>query len=367
MELTSQQHVEIFLNKNKEINPNNAKDIQTYLFPFAEEWSTFKSEVYALIIGYIGESYNQLGNTSTAITFLEEHIIKYAKLHQYAYSSKSMLYYHLGVYYSKEKCEDKGLEAFKKHVFYLLIDNNRFNDYEFYSFRSCSEYSLKDLSENTLSTTNPTKFNDPMDCLVYSWLKNKQALTEDNEDVLTAKLLMKAFSYIKIRCFVRNTPLPTEKKLSPTPYTSVPEQYNLLMWGHYTNNHEGFCIKYKFPLDIVYEDTSLYTLTRLGTVNYIDKVSINNDSLTLIDAFFKKSKVWSYENEVRLLHYDPFVEDAYKKIKLPDNCVKEIYFGLKCSDANKQKIREALATQKVDFYQIICQPDDFYHLSSEKV
>lgn len=88
----------------------------------------------------------------------------------------------------------------------------------------------------------------------------------------------------------------------------------------------------------VYENTSLYTLTRLGTVNYIDKVSINNDSLTLIDAFIKKSKVWSYENEVRLLHYDPFVEDTYKKIKLPDNCEKEIYFGLKCSDANKQKI-----------------------------
>ncbi|MDR1181623.1 MAG: DUF2971 domain-containing protein [Bacteroidales bacterium] len=358
--------IEDFLNKNRIIDKNNAADVQKYLFALDDKWPTYRHDLYAQIILHIGETYHQLGDTFKAIAFLEEYIEKYTELYQYDYSLKSIMYHHLGVYNSKVKQKDKTLEAFKKHVFYSLIDNKRYDNYEFYSFRTCSEYSLNDLSKNTLTVANPMKFNDPMDCLIYPWIENKRKEILDTEDLFTADLLMKAYSYIKIRCFVRNRPLPTQEIESPFPYTDVPEQYNLLMWGHYTNCHKGFCVKYQFPSDIVYEDTSLSNLTRLGNVQYVDKVSIDS-SLTLSDAFFKKSNVWNYENEVRLLHYDSSVEDDFKEIKLPDGCVKEIYFGLKCLDEDKQKIRKALTTQKVDFYQIESPANDFYKLSAKRV
>jgi tetratricopeptide (TPR) repeat protein len=366
MKLEQEQMVEDFLNANRIIDNNNAAGVQKHLFALEDKWTTYRPDLYAQIILHIGESYHQLGDMYTAIAFLEKYIEKYTKQHQYCYPFKSYMYHHLGVYNSKVKHEDKALDAFKKHVFYLLIDNNRYENYEFYSFRRCSEYSLNDLSKNTLTVANPTTFNDPMDCLIYPWIENKRKEILNTEDSFTADLLMKAYSYIKIRCFVRNLPLPTQETESPAPYTSVPEQYNLLMWGHYTDCHKGFCVKYQFPSDIVYEDTSLNNLTRLGNVQYVDKVSIDGH-LTLDDAFFKKSNVWSYENEVRLLHYDSSVENDYKKIKLPDGCVKEIYFGLKCSDEDKQKIRKALTAQKVDFFQIESSDNDFYKLSAKRI
>ena len=366
MKLTPEQTVEFFLNIHQPVRIDNAKEILDYLLPLQDLWDSFRNEVYAQIILHMGEAYKLAGDIPAAISFLTEHIEKYSSKWKYDYPLKSTMFHHLGIYHAESNHEEEAWEAFKKHVFYLLIDNQRYSNFEFYSFRSCSPHALEDLKNNTLTLSSPTQFNDPLDCLIFPWIDTRKKALTDARQNMAAELLAKAYSYIKVRCFVRNTPLPTEAADDPLMRSSVQEQYNLLMWAHYAYNHTGYCVKYNFPENFVYEDIPNSTLSRLGNVDYVGKISLT-DELTLNDAFFKKSADWSYESEVRLLHYDPYFEGDFKSLTLPPNCVKEIYFGLKCTDENKAKIRKVLEGHAVHFYQIVTQSNDLYSLASKPV
>jgi len=170
--------------------------------------------------------------------------------------------------------------------------------------------------------------------------------------------------------------------------SSVPSSY--LMWSHYAQKHEGFCIGFDEldpwfrPLDDVCEKLEIPDSKKpLGSeyfanlieVKYYDKrptFSDNQDLSDILPPFFWKSKDWEYEAEYRMLyplnlaqelpHLGKFNEKSIDPIKslfkvnkdlyiraFDRKIIKEIIFGCKCSIKTQTSIRQALKGYNVSY------------------
>lgn len=123
-----------------------------------------------------------------------------------------------------------------------------------------------------------------------------------------------------------------------------------LMWAHYANSHQGFCIEY--DLNKLTEGSYVkgFNLTNTIHVKYEDNNPkiVEQDSVFTVQtkAFGTKSKPWVYENEIRLV----FETSGVKPIA--DGAIRSIYFGLNIGNEERQKIIDALKDRDVKFYQI---------------
>lgn len=161
-----------------------------------------------------------------------------------------------------------------------------------------------------------------------------------------------------------------------------------LMWSHYANKHQGYCIGFnegdgwfdpmnylkelmgerfkKPPIDERYN--------KLIKVDYYPNRIEQPDEVTpenALDPFFHKSDVWEYEEEYRILHplkcsepsQDSGVASSrYPNLKLielagglylrkfPKNLIKEIVFGVRCSLETQKIIRDALAGEDISYF-----------------
>lgn len=301
---------------------------------------------------------------------------------EYRYPLKAQLYGNLGLCWHRLNKEEAFI-AFKWHLYYLLLQSsNTLYSPTAYRFRSCSEFLIKSLEDETIGLTSPTNFNDPFDCPIMGLLNNDEKVSD---------LIRQAYNdCLKIACFSANTKLPyyddNKQKLvqEEKQCGSMPEYCNELMWAHYADSHKGVCIKYHFP----------NSLTQLadgkdGVMCYFKDVSYSSqdlhqysgkDSINLYDAFFLKGEKWAYENELRLLLFDVNGRPGFYSISAK-NCIEAVYFGLKCPQERRDKIREILKDrihEKVDlrgnktqhaieFYEMVIDKQHFGQVKARKI
>ena len=122
---------------------------------------------------------------------------------------------------------------------------------------------------------------------------------------------------------------------------------DLLMWGHYTNNHKGFCVGLR--RDLIDEMRNDYAakgeLVDLVQVVYstdmpdidIFHAMLNQDEHEDIIAFIAtKSNHWSYEKEYRLIYWDY----PNKSIPINPKIISEIFMGCQMDAVEIKKITE---------------------------
>lgn len=125
---------------------------------------------------------------------------------------------------------------------------------------------------------------------------------------------------------------------------------NELMWAHYANAHQGFCIEY--DLEKLTEGSYVkgFDLSNSIHVAYESEspAIVENDSIFKVHkkAFGTKSKYWEYENEVRL------VFDSRGVKPIANEAIQSIYFGLNIGYNERQAIIDALKGNKISFFQI---------------
>ena len=86
-----------------------------------------------------------------------------------------------------------------------------------------------------------------------------------------------------------------------------------LLWAHYANGHKGCCIEV-IPKNF----------DALKSINYVDYLPIANNDTDGRELLSCKSKLWQYEQEVRL-----FSKSSYCKVD-----IHQILFGYKISDTD---------------------------------
>ncbi len=164
----------------------------------------------------------------------------------------------------KKTLFDKSIKDFIFYNSYQKDTRTTYFSRTLYKYQTFSINALSSLTENYLYFANPNQLNDPFDVA-------SESLEKQFKDLSLNKNNFKLCSLSQIND-------------------------NKLMWSHYTQEHTGICVGYKFLYlpNYVGKDEVKYKNTNLDEKEIFDSI---------IEYWTVKSEDWEYEKEVRLLHY----------------------------------------------------------------
>ncbi|MFR0019566.1 DUF2971 domain-containing protein [Clostridium paraputrificum] len=131
---------------------------------------------------------------------------------------------------------------------------------------------------------------------------------------------------------------------------------SILMWSHYANNHEGFCIGYDMKeLGLKVQELTMPVIYSNKLVKEINVDNIcNNDFLY---SLLSKCEEWEYEQEWRIIDINNFLlnkMDNYLKMK-----PSELYLGAKINSKDKATLKEIAEKKQLDVYQMVMSKDEY--------
>lgn len=262
-----------------------------------------------------------------------------------------------------------------------------------YKYRAISEYSIKNFKNDQIWFNSSSKMNDPYDSslAVNSELFIEEFLKVRQFDEYLDKQLEKyrrrnlsPEDLKKVEDDYRNNIIKLKEQLSEefkeriahlpsrlreTTHISCFSEKNdsILMWSHYTNNHEGFCLEYEFAK---YAKVNAKFLEALNPIIYDDEIfdvsdyllkMYQNDSSTIDtkmirNAVVRKAKAWSYEEEWRILRLFEPKDTGYE---IGTFKPRSIYLGAKIIEENKATLIELAKEKKVNVYQMKLKSNEF--------
>jgi len=217
---------------------------------------------------------------------------------------------------------------------------------------------IESLAKDTFWAPTRDMLNDPCEGLVSSDILLQQI-------DLTASLLGKgskniADSVENVKQSLNNL---IEKKDSAGVYSLSKNFTDELLWAHYANSHEGFCIEYDLD-KLVYFGRNDYFNFDVTYSDHPPKLSID-DMLKIDDkvGFIQKligvkSKKWAYEKETRVVTSESGLQSYDYR------AVKAIYFGLRMPTERIQEVMKRLCGRGIKYYRIQLK-DHSYKFTSE--
>lgn len=270
-----------------------------------------------------------------------------------------------------------------------------------YKYKSFSMASLDSLICNKVYLSDPSVFNDPLDCNPYIHfdIKNNDELkdllrkilykesvreykykfeslrfdfdekTEFNELIETHSLnYTEGFLLGVESLFDGSGDIITDiysdlirmklKERVNKGVLSLSESYDCpLMWSHYADQHNGYCIGYKVPsqspADAFYFFNNIkrvdYDAERLINISQIKNMILGdtNAESNVDDAiYYRKAKKWEYEKEYRMIGMKGLIKSPFE--------LAEITFGVRCNESVKYSIINALNRKykEIRFYSM---------------
>lgn len=247
-----------------------------------------------------------------------------------------------------------------------------------YQYKKFNQNTISSLILNKIWFSTPDSFNDPYDSHVRFYYHGTQ---EDWIKFLTTtkpwahkpepyiSLMKQNIKRFEEHFNKENTPI--NNKMRVACFSQSPT--NFLMWSHYSDFHKGICIGYstlkKTEKNIVYLEINDNQIESLNfedlqylpviKVDYDDKIQYEFNQLTqsteaLGQLVLKKSNIWKYEKEWRILHR--YVE--HENINLAKNTVNAIYIGSKMKIDDELLVHEivnnlnAKRSKKIKLYKI---------------
>ncbi|WP_157760582.1 DUF2971 domain-containing protein [Chitinophaga caeni] len=195
---------------------------------------------------------------------------------------------------------------------------------QLYKYYSLNLYSIDALLRNYFYLANPSSFNDPFDCNI-NLIKDVQNISK--------------YTSVK-RNNVRNIGICC---LSET-------LDNHLMWAHYTNNYNGFCLGFRGDNIDANANREIFPRHSFTKVIYpASPVSIEQQLPFAQNYLFTtKFKHWEYEQEWRLIAE---ITNEREMIFYPES-VEAIYIGHSIVDTNPSAYKLLLEIQEIKFPQI---------------
>jgi len=135
------------------------------------------------------------------------------------------------------------------------------------------------------------------------------------------------------------------------------EEYdNPLLWSHYGDQHNGYCVGYSLnrnPKPVV--NKVMYGGVRTVKTSLVAQAVLNQnaEAQKILDGsvLLRKAKSWVYEKEWRI----------FDNVGLQDSSLKleEVIFGLRCSSSVMHSVIEALKPRNINFYHMYSVGDSF--------
>lgn len=231
----------------------------------------------------------------------------------------------------------------------------------YFCFRGFSSYALSDINEQKITLTHPRMFNDPLDTLLLWWLNYELKKNNSKNDEAFLLLLKKVSEHIKIRCFIGSRGERDNKTLCV-------EDLSILMWSHYADSHKGFCIEYEFDREMF----NTHLRENKDKVVFIDKIKYSSsidmkNNPSMLRALLEKSDFWEYENEMRLVLFDPNDKCTEFPSMPCTNAIKAIYLGTRCSDIDRRQMEIAIGDKDIPLFQMSIDEDNLTRLKKTRI
>ena len=245
-----------------------------------------------------------------------------------------------------------------------------------YKFRTWSEENhRKCLKEKEIFFSSPADFNDPFDCAInfrYDLLDEKEKLQkyrsmikEDNPHLNKKQILKLAKQWYGKGLLTKEKHMEmnentfkniTSKQVGVLSLTKVKSP--ILLWSHYADYHQGFCIGYdRVALEnFLIENFNTQALVPYWfDVKYQSEYPIHIPHRNLSDLDYVtlplkiKFNIWDYEEEYRII----MVGKTKITVPIPKSIIAEISLGCRISDGDKKGILEIVEEKKfnVPIYQ----------------
>lgn len=362
-----------YLFLHQEINNKaEAEKVISDLLAEKDIWNTAyspskKDDCLPQIYITLAEAYRVVGKYQDSIETLNDVLkILGTSDYQYYFEYREVAYQLLSRVYCHQNERDKAIESMNHSIYNTLqiVNKTHYDQFDFYSFRNVSDYSIADLKNNTISLCSPLEFNDPVDTALFPWLELKIMDADNKVDRLYYEVLQAAYSNLRARCFVRLLHLPLREGRDAN--KDKEEVGNTLMWSHYTKFHQGFCVKYQIPSNFTMESDGS-TVRMFHEISYKESFD-PNDNMSSSDAFFTKSIDWEYEHEKRLIYFNSNGSEPYPTQQLPNGCIKAVYIGLKCSEEDTKAIMNALENKPdVKIFRMCLSRTDIYKIKATEI
>lgn len=274
------------------------------------------------------------------------------------------LYFCAGEIFAKAEDYNSSLQYYKLFQYYNSFIEKKFdNGTRFFSFRKFNEHTLSDLINNEITVCRSTAMNDPVDSLINIWIKDDN-FRNQCKDKKHIEPFAKSFDYFRIRSFCYDKENENETV------------NNILMWSHYADEHRGFCIKYRLSEHFIKQEENpehrhMY-ITKIHYAKDCEKINIQVHQINTKLGFATKSNDWEYENEARLIVYDPNNSQDYLGIGLDkDSTIEAIFFGYHCPESAittiKNIFKNMYKDKPVKFYKMNVNHKDVYHFTYDNI
>lgn len=216
-----------------------------------------------------------------------------------------------------------------------------------FKYGTVNQYSEELFSSGRVFFQTPRNLNDPFECspeftfngtdedFIEYLTREKQkrdggSLEEaraEMSDVFTADRVFLPYKLEMIRNHFYKS-LSTEIGI----YCLSERHDSLLMWAHYADKHQGFCIEFeadeKTPLL-----GSAQKVRYSNTYPTVDFFNTSSDE-QVDQIFLTKSKDWSYENEWRIVDH----ENGSGIRTYPEELMRSVAFGLRMPASDRERI-----------------------------
>lgn len=201
-----------------------------------------------------------------------------------------------------------------------------------YRFYKLNDYNVEDLENNRIYLANPEYFNDPFDGTVFlkgnilfHLIENKYKRTPIGMDISVSRLLYETDYKTELDIekeielllvekigkestekifaeYKKKIEIVDKKNYRVACFSGFMKESEFLkrsdMWAYYTNNHQGYCVRYSMESvkDIISQN--MYKVDYNDNVKKIPKKDLHE---FLLSSLLRKSKVWQHEMEYRLI------------------------------------------------------------------
>lgn len=209
-----------------------------------------------------------------------------------------------------------------------------------------SKYWRGNMFSGEIAFNFPSNFNDPLDSRWF--LDYRRVLIERFRDI-GEEWSEEKFGPISVELYEEDL-IYLRDMFSVSCFSSTP--YSNLMWGHYADKHEGFCIEYdvshlpremQLILPVVYVDKP-YDASKI-----LDMRGITDHYAKLCPSLFKSTD-WKYEQEWR--SFIPGSKDGGIRVLSAESAISGVYFGLKCYGSERNELEKWAEEHSIPQHQI---------------
>lgn len=251
---------------------------------------------------------------------------------------------------------------FASHAYETLRDKRlrvsrigSFNDPFEFSFRTVGEMTFEKARDYHRARLDHPGFQEAAKTLFPKLAGNKDKLRKAMVALIpeNARKMVETFGQTEQEILMKNQIYANEiLRLLCFSDSDVKKEDEILIWSHYASSHTGIRIGFEFP-----NVTNPFQIVKINYQSERVPIDLTGDlqpgSLdeTIKSGLKTKSNAWSYEREYRMLiaPRECVIESGvdgkssdYWPIKT--EWVKRIDFGTRCSDEEKTRIKNVIAT-----------------------